>query len=506
MESIKTDEKPVLEGRCLTKQFYGNIVLDNVDILCKPGTILALAGENGAGKSTLMNIICGNLTCDKGTINFKENELTGLNPQKAKELGIAFVHQELSLLPGLSVGENIMLGQEAKKYFWFISHKKTHEKAEEILDELQYQVDVSRLVRDLSPAEKQMVEIAKAWVNRPEVLVLDEPTSSLSKKEVEHLFKMMKRLKENGTSIIFITHRMDEIFQICDEVVVLKDGKLMKTERVDDITRDELIQSMVGREITQTFPPRRNLGNSYKNLLQLENIFLEGHLKNINLEVPEGHIIGIGGLEGQGQRQLARGLFGINKFSDGSIIYKDEEMTIDSPLSALKHNIGFIPDNRTLEGLVLPLSVRENITLLILDNISRSKILLKENETEEVQKGIERLSIKADSIEQKVRFLSGGNQQKVIFSKWIKMEPELLILHEPTRGVDIQSKIEIYHLLRELTLQGISILLFSSDMLELIGLSDKIYVMYEGQIIGDIRGEVATEEAIMTLSSGKKLE
>jgi ribose transport system ATP-binding protein len=492
----------ILAGKGLSKQFYGNVVLKNVDITCKRGVILALVGENGAGKSTLMNIICGNLQPDGGEIYYKGEKISHLTPQKSKELKIAFVHQELSLFPELSIGENILLGQEPKNRIGLINHKQLHDLAKELMNELQYEIDVYRLVKELTLAEMQMVEIAKAWMNRPEIIILDEPTSSLSKAEVTHLFAMMKKLQSQGVTIIFISHRMDEIFQICDEAVVLKDGQMMRTEKIANMTRDDLIRSMVGREITQTFPPRGGLGGSSRTMLALKDIELDNRLHRINLTIPAGRIVGIGGLEGQGQRELARGLFGLEPFSGGEICFEDSAITIRSPLDAIRHGIGFIPDDRKLEGLVLPLSIRENISLLTLGKIARHKVIQKKQEQNAVQEGIRRLSIKTSSSEQEVHSLSGGNQQKVIFSKWLRMDPQLLILHEPTRGVDIQSKIEIYQLLRQLTAQGVSVLLISSDMLELIGLSDQIYVMYEGRISGEIEGQDATEEKIMTLSSG----
>ena len=503
--SCMDSEKVILEGKKLSKQFYGNTVLKEVDISCKAGTILALAGENGAGKSTLMNIICGNLQPDQGSIYYGGQKVNRLTPQKAKEFKIAFVHQELSLFPELSIGENVMLGQEPSGLFGLMNHRRLHERAAALMREIQYEIDVTKLVRELTLAEKQMVEIAKAWINHPKIMVLDEPTSSLSKAEVKHLFKMMQRLKEDGTSIVFISHRMDEIFQICDEAVVLKDGQLMKTEKTCQLTRDDLIKSMVGREITQTFPPRQSLGGPSRMILELENVSLDQKLHDIHLQIPAGQIIGIGGLEGQGQRELARGLFGIQPFSGGKIKLNGAAVTIRSPFEAIELGIGFIPDDRKLEGLILPLSIRENISLLTLGKISRRKMIQKEKEAAEIGQSMQRLAIKAASAEQEVHCLSGGNQQKVVFSKWLKMQPRLLILHEPTRGVDIQSKIEIYQLLRDLTRQGVSVLLISSDMLELIGLSDRIYVLYEGGITGGIDGAAASEEIIMTLSSGATL-
>ncbi|MBN2981861.1 sugar ABC transporter ATP-binding protein [Cohnella algarum] len=501
MEAIKEIEV-VLQGTGLTKRFFGNTVLEDVSIACKRGTVLALVGENGAGKSTLMNILTGSLAPDGGTIAYKGQKVAFRNPQAAKRMGIAIVHQELSLLPELSVGENMLLGREPTR-FGLIRHRKLHERAGEVLKEIGFEVDANRLVKDLSPAEKQMVEIAKAWLTRPSVLILDEPTSSLSKTETEGLFRMVRKLKAEGTSLILITHRMDEIFEICDEAVVLKDGRMTKTDKTSALTKNDLIQAMVGREITQTFPPRSAGAASGKPMLKLADVHDGGRLRGVSLEVPRGAIVGVGGLEGQGQRQLARGLFGIDPFAGGEIALDGETVKLRKPEEAIARGIAYIPDDRKLEGLVLPLSVRENMSMMNFGNIARRGIVSAAAERREVERGIANLAVKTSSMEQIVRSLSGGNQQKVIFAKWLYDDPKLLILHEPTRGIDIQSKVEIYRLLRELADRGVSILLFTSDMLELIGLSDRIYVMYEGTIAGAIAGEEATEEKIMTMSSGQ---
>lgn len=494
----------ILEVKNLSKSFFGNTVLNDISFQCKKGTVLSLAGENGAGKSTLMNIISGGLVPDKGNIMFLGEKVHLRTPESARKLGIAIVHQELSLLSDLTVGENILLGKEPKKYGLLINHKKLHEIAKDVLKELQFDVSAERMVWELSPAERQMVEIAKAWINKPKILILDEPTSSLSKTEVNYLFKMIQQLKDKGVSIILITHRMEEIFQICDEVIVLKDGQIVTCEKVKEIDQTTIINAMVGREINYAFPEKRTIHQSADPLLKLENICLSNELYQINLEIPKGQIVGIGGLEGQGQRQLARGIFGINPFTSGKMIYKGQSIKINSPGDAIKNKIAFIPDDRKLEGLILPLSVRENMELSFLNELSKFSIISKKKEYAVVQKRMNHLSIKASSVEQEIEYLSGGNQQKVIFSKWISMNPDLLVLHEPTRGIDIQSKMEIYHLLRKMTGDGVSIVFFSSDMLELIGLSDVIYVMYEGRITGKLAGADATEQKIMAMSSGQK--
>jgi ABC-type sugar transport system ATPase subunit len=503
---VHEDTQVILAAKNIRKNFYGNAVLEDVSITCKKGIVLALVGENGAGKSTLMNIISGGLQQDSGDLEFLGHTIKSMNSKQMKNLGIAFVHQELSLFPYLSVGENIMLGIEKTNRVRGIRQKQLHSDAEKILEELHYHIDVNSLIGELSPAQKQMVEIAKAWATRPCLLILDEPTSSLSKTDADNLFERVRELKSQGTSIILITHRLDEIFQICDEVVVLKDGRLVASKNLADITKNDLIRFMVGRELTRTFPDRECPGELPPVLLELKNVQLVNRLKNINLAIPKGSVVGIGGLEGQGQRDLARALFGIYPFTSGEVIFNGKKINISSPSRAMHYKIGFISDDRKLEGLVLSLSVSHNIEMLVLKSISRFGFIRKSLEKKEIQSSIEQFSIKMNSPDQLVQILSGGNQQKVIFAKWLKMNPRLLILHEPTRGVDIQSKIEIYNLIRELTEKGISILLFTSDMIELIGMSDYIHVMYEGSIIGGLEGSEATEEKIMALSSGMSLD
>jgi ABC-type sugar transport system ATPase subunit len=494
------DKNIILAGKHLRKEFHGNVVLDDVTILCKKGVVLALVGENGAGKSTLMNIISGGLQPDGGEIEFEGKPVKFRNSHHALQMGIAFVHQEFSLFDDLTVGENIMLGSEPRRSCFTDSHA-LHRQAQKVLNELDYQIDVGRMGGGLTPAEQQITEIAKAWVTRPKVLILDEPTSSLSKVEVDKLFRFIGRVKESGVSVVLITHRMDEIFQVCDETIVLKDGVMTAVEPVGNVTKDDLISKMVGREVSNTFPQRCKSvpKDAY---FELRNVSVGKRVQNISLRIPKGCVTGFGGLEGQGQRDLARAIFGIEPFTSGQVLIGGEEKSIRTPGVAMKAGIGFVPDDRKTEGLVLPLSIEENMSVLVLDRIARNGILSRKRVRAEAQKGVDRLRIKLSSLKQPVVDLSGGNQQKVVFSKWVTANPEILILDEPTRGVDVQSKLEIYTLIRELTSKGVCILLFSSDMLELIGMSDVIHVMYEGRISGSINGCEATEEALMSLSSG----
>lgn len=503
-ETKEEVKEAVLSGVDITKQFNGNVVLNRVSIHCRKGTVLALVGENGAGKSTLMNIISGGLKADGGTLLLDGKEVRFDSPYEARNHGVAFVHQELSLMEEMTAGENIMLGKEPGRGI-VIRQKKLHEEAEEILKELHYDIDVRRLVSELSPAEKQMVEIAKAWASKPRVLILDEPTSSLNKAESDQLFCFVERARKEGVSVVLITHRMEEIFKACGEVVVLKDGEVTAVDKTADVTADEIICRMVGREITSAYPAKnKKLGN--EPLLELENCSVSGKIRGINLRVPAGCVVGVGGLEGQGQRELARALFGVEPFTEGEYRIHGRPVRIRSPRQAMKQRIAFVPDDRKLEGLVLPLSVEENISMLVLHKLSRHGVINRKAKDESVKEGINRLHIKTADPRQAVQYLSGGNQQKIVFSKWLKSEPEVLVLHEPTRGVDVQSKLEIYQLIRELTSQGVGVLLFTSDMMELIGMSDRIYVMYEGTVAGMLSGEDATEERIMKLGAGQGKE
>jgi ABC-type sugar transport system ATPase subunit len=502
------DPKLVLKCENISKSFFGNKVLHNVNLECWKGEILALIGENGAGKSTLINIISGNLQPDEGKIFYSGILKRMLNPHQAREEGIVVVHQRLSLIPELTVAENLFLGQESRFGKYFIRNKELHYVAQKEVDEnVRFVLDVRKTVSSISSAEKQIVEILKAWLYNPKLMILDEPTSSLSIEEVKHLFSLLLKLKSEGASVIFITHRLDELFEICDKVVVLKDGHITKKSLVKETRKDELINAMVGRKLSsEIFPQRKNISSDHQVALRIINGSIkEKKLNNINLCLNIGESLGISGLEGQGQRELARALFGIEKFSSGQIEVFGQKVKLLNPAHAMEHKIAFIPDDRDSEGLVKTMSVSHNLVLATLKQISHMGIIKKSKKNESVRKGIEQFSIRPDSPQIKIDYLSGGNQQKVIFSKWIKTRPKILILDEPTRGIDIKTKEEIYKLLRSLANEGVSILVVSSDMIELIGISDRIVVMCEGEIAGELPGTNATEEKIMTLSSGEKV-
>ncbi len=493
----------ILEGQKLSKNFGENTVLRDVSIQCFEGEGLALAGENGAGKSTLMNIISGGLALSSGTVLVDGKESHFSSSRDGRDAGIAFVHQELSLMNEMTAGENIMLGMEPKKGRW-IDQKRLHEQAAEVLKEIGYEIDEYELVKNLTPAQRQIVEIAKAWAAHPRVLIFDEPTSSLNKTESDQLFDFIHRIKKQGVSVIVISHRMDDIFTCCDRVIVLKDGMFVFSAMTKNTNNDEIISKMVGREFKNVYPPRNDkLSDTIK--LEIQKGCVGSKVKDVDLKLPKGAVIGIGGLEGQGQRELARALFGIEPFTSGVCLIDGEQKKIASPVDAVKNKIAFLSDDRKAEGLFLDLSCGENILSLSYKRNSKFGFVKKKDSQKEIQDGIDQLKIKLSDARQPVKSLSGGNQQKIVFSRWIKTEPEILILHEPTRGIDVQSKLEIYELIRRLTREGASVIVFTSDMLELIGISDEIYVMYEGRISGRIAGKEATEERIMQLSanSGK---
>jgi ABC-type sugar transport system ATPase subunit len=490
----------LLAGKGLSKAFPGVKALSSVNITCRKGRVLALVGENGAGKSTLCNILGGVFQPDSGQVLIEGKPVVIRDPYHAQNLGIAFVHQENSLLPYLTVGENILLGHEPGTY-GFLDNRRLAAAAAAILREINVGLSVDAMVFSLSPAQMQMVEIAKAWSHQPKLLILDEPTSSLSSAEVAHLMQMLTRFREKGTSIIFISHRLDEIFQIADDAMVLKDGQTVGSRPVAEIDKDELIRMMVGREMTQAFPARPATCAAQP-LLELKGVTLPGRADKIDITVNAGQIVGIGGLEGQGQRELIRGLFGITGLEDGEIIVNGRTTTPKSPSHAIALGLAYVSDDRKMDGLVLPLSVKENMTLARLQQFSKYHLLDNAKETSVVERFVRQLSIKVSSINQKIRTLSGGNQQKVILGKWLLTEPKVFLLHEPTRGIDMETKMDIYRLLRELANQGAGVLLLTGDMLELIGLADLIYVMYEGRIVGNVNGPEATEEHLMYLSSG----
>ena len=495
-----TEPDVILVGQGLTKHFPGVTALSEVDITFHRGEVLALVGENGAGKSTLVGLLTGVSQPDAGSIQQQGRRLQLHDPLHARAEGICAVYQELSLLPALTVGENILLGQEPLTRWGLIDGRKLHGHATTFLERLGADLDPHRLVESLSPAERQLVEIAKALASDPKILILDEPTSSLSKEEAGRLLDLVNELQQQGLSILFISHRLDEVLAVSERVMVLKDGRNVATKDRGNLTRDELVALMVGREMSQVFPERAL--DTGPTLLELEGGTSGASFTDVDLLVRSGEIVGIGGLEGQGQRGLVRALFGVLPLERGELRVRGEPVRFRRPGDAIARGLAFIPDDRKLEGLVLPLGVDKNIVLSALRRISRFGLLRSSAEATVVAERIKQLGIKTPAASQPVSSLSGGNQQKVVLAKWLEADADVLILHEPTRGIDVETKMEIYSLLRELASSGKGVLILTGDMLELIGLADRIYVMYEGRMTGEIRGAEATEERLMQLSSG----
>lgn len=484
----------------IRKAFPGVIALDGVDLEVAKGEVHILLGENGAGKSTLMKILSGAYQKDSGSIAVA-GQLTEIrSPRHARDLGISIIYQELNLVPHLSAAENIFLGRELKLLPGIVDHRSMYAQSGEILKGLGVDFDPRSLVRELSVAEQQMVEIAKAVSLDANVLIMDEPTSALTEKEIAELFARIRKLKSDGVSIIYISHRMEELFEIGDRVTVLRDGRLVGTRRIDEVSKPELIRMMVNRELTQQFP--KVTAPVGAEALRLERLTTES-VNNISLTLREGEVLGIAGLLGSGRSELARAIFGLEKIKSGSIYVKGQPTKIGSPRQAINLGIGFLTEDRKGQGLVLPLSTQENICLPSIERFSHLGVVSVAEEQQATTKYLKELRIKATGPRQKVINLSGGNQQKVVLSKWLCCRGNILIFDEPTRGIDVGSKAEIYQLMNHLTAEGAAIIMISSDLPEVLGMSDRILVMHQGTINGEFTAADATQEKILQSALGE---
>ena len=494
----------LLEVKDITKRFYGVTVLDKVNMQFNPGEVHALVGENGAGKSTLIKIIGGTYHADGGSVLVDGQKVEINTALDASSLGISIVYQEYNLVKNMTVLENVMLGKEPKGRFGSMDLKKTREHVEDVACKDHITVDLDKYAGDLSSAEAKIAEILRACTNDMKFLVLDEPTAALDDDDVSSLFTLIKKLKARGVGIIYISHRLEEIFEICDKASVLKDGKYVGTWETSEIDRDFLVTAMVGREITDVFPIRKRDHDDQKPVIFSAKGISDGtHFHDISFELKKGEILGIGGMSGHGQREMIRSLFGVVPLSSGSLFIEGEEIRMKSPADAIKYGLAFLSDDRRSEGLAQEQSVARNITYPTLKRYNPFGIIRKKKERARVSDLIEKLNIKLASQTQNVQNLSGGNQQRVVLAKWLPLNPSIMLFHEPTLGVDVGAKVEIYEILDALVSQGISIIMVTSDMLELLHLSDRICVFYEGEIIAEYRGETATEELIMSAASGK---
>ncbi|MCZ6820545.1 MAG: sugar ABC transporter ATP-binding protein [Calditrichaeota bacterium] len=483
------------------KVFPGVIALDDVQFELCQGKVHILLGENGAGKSTLMKILSGAYQKTAGRILLEGADIEIKSPGHAQALGISIIYQELNLVPYLSAGENIFLGREPTKIPGVVDFGELYGKAQMLLDGLGVEINAKTPVAELGIAQQQMVEVAKALSLDARILIMDEPTSSLTEQEIGQLFAAIRKLRDKGVAIVYISHRMEELFEIGDRVTVLRDGRYVGTHKLSDISKDELVQMMVGRQLTQQYPKRSaSIGEE---VLRVENLAVKGKLNNISFSLRKGEVLGIAGLLGSGRTELARAIFGLERIASGSIHVKKKMRKIRSPQKAIDLGIGFLTEDRKMQGLVMLLSVKENISLPSVARLSRFGVMNTAEETEAAQRFVNDLRIKTPSLEQKVMFLSGGNQQKVVLSKWLCSHAEILIFDEPTRGVDVGAKVEIYELMNELTAKGVGIIMISSELPEILGMSDRILVMAQGTIAGQFLSAEANQEKILHCALGE---
>ncbi|TYP48727.1 sugar ABC transporter ATP-binding protein [Thermosediminibacter litoriperuensis] len=479
----------------IVKEFPGVKVLKGVSFELKKGEVLALVGENGAGKSTLMKILSGAYTKDSGKIYFEGEEVEINSPKKAQHLGISIIHQELNLCPHLSVAANIFLGREFSNKT-ILDEKRQNEEAKKILDLLGMDINPTEKVRNLTVSKQQMVEIAKAISANAKLLIMDEPTSSLSEKEIDELFRVIRDLKNKGTSIIYISHRLEELKKIVDTVAVMRDGEMVATFQYKDVTLDEIIRLMVGRKLEEKYP--RITVERGEKILEVRNLTRKNVLKDISFELYKGEILGIAGLVGSGRTELARAIFGADRVDYGEILLHGRKVKINSPADAIESGIVYIPEDRKFSGLALGLSVISNIMMASVDKVCNPLgVINRARELEIGNKTVKDLRIKTPSLWQKVKNLSGGNQQKVIIGRWLVKQPRIFIFDEPTRGIDVGTKIEIYNILNRLKQKGIGIIVISSELPEILGVSDRILVMCEGRLKAELEAGKTNQEEIM---------
>lgn len=485
----------IVEMEHINKTFPGVKALDDVSFNLKSGEVLALLGENGAGKSTLMKILSGVYTADSGNIRIFGQAVGNLTPKRAQEMGVAIIHQELNMCAHLSVAENIFLGREITES-GLLSNQEMNQKAKAILDRLNMDIPPDTIVGDLAVSKQQMVEIAKALSINSKILIMDEPTSALTSKEIDDLFKIIKKLRDEGCGIVYISHRLEELQHIADRVTIMRDGRHITTMNFDDTSMQEIIANMVGREIKQKFP-RVNMKRG-KKIFEVKNLNAGRLVRDISFELYEGEIVGIAGLMGAGRTETTRAIFGVDPKESGEIILHGKPVTINKPMDAIKAGIVLVPEDRKNDGLCTGLSIRDNIALPNLDILSGSAgVVDKKKERAMVDKAVDELKIKLPNTEVNAGSLSGGNQQKIVVSKWLSRNSHVVMFDEPTRGIDVATKVEIYNLMNDLKKQGIGVIFVSSEMPEIMGISDRILVMCDGKITGELDIEDATQNLIL---------
>ncbi len=490
---------PILELNHISKQFPGVKALNDVHFEMNTGEVHALLGENGAGKSTLIKIISGVYTPDTGTMRLDGQEVHFNDPREAQSKGIATIYQELSLYPELTVAENIFMGHAPRRKWGPVSvvdWNAMYERARELLASLNiHDLDVKRKVSSLTVGNRQRVEIAKALSLNARVLIMDEPTAALTETDVQRLFDIVRLLKARNVGIIYISHRLQEVFELTDRVTVLRDGQYVDTRQVSETTEDDLVRMMVGRTISELFPklPTEVKGN----VVEVRNLTRRPLTKNVSMNIRAGEIVGLAGLVGSGRSELAQVIFGITPAESGEILIDGKAVHIKNPGQAMKMGIAYVPEDRGTQGLVRQMKIRENVSMAVLRSLVKGVFVDRQAERNLAESTIKQLNIRAYSREQVVNKLSGGNQQKVVVGKWLASKPKLLIMDEPTRGVDVGAKAEIHRLISELAQQGLAILMISSELPEVMGMSDRILVMREGQLVAEYQRDEASQEAIV---------
>jgi ABC-type sugar transport system ATPase subunit len=490
----------LLQFRSISKTFPGVRALDDVSFEVEAGSVHAIVGENGAGKSTLMQIVAGVLRPDGGGLSFEGSELHLRSTRDAAARGIAIVFQELNLAPNMSVAENISLGIEPRSLGVLVARAAMRARAAGILDQLGIHVALDARVGDLTIAQQQLIEICKSLVQTPRLLILDEPTSSLSESETNLLFRVIANLKAAGVTMLYISHRMREVFTICDAVTILRDGKHVRTMPLAATDQDEIVRMMVGRDLAAISKPATS-GPTQAPVLSVRNLTGGRQYRDVSFDVRRGEIVGLAGLVGAGRSEMALGVFGAPPPEGGEILIDGAAVTIGNPQAAMRLGIALVPEDRKQLGLILGLGVGENVSLAALSRMTRTGLIDFRAESTLVGRYIDRFRIKTPSREQLVGLLSGGNQQKVVLAKWLATNPRVLIVDEPTRGVDVGTKVEIYAQMRELAAEGLAILVISSDLPEVLAISDRILVMREGRLVGELAHADATEERIMALAA-----
>jgi ribose transport system ATP-binding protein len=487
--------------RRITKAFPGVVALDRVDFDLKQGEVHVLLGENGAGKSTLMKILSGAYAKDSGEIQVGGKRVEIKGPGHAQDIGISTIYQEFNLIPHLTAAENIFLGREPTTFAGFVDRTKLEDSAQQLLKDLGVTLDARLPVSELSVAQQQMVEVAKALSVEAQILIMDEPTSALTESEISALFGTIRRLKKRDVAIIYISHRLEEISRIGDRVTVLRDGQWVATHQVSEVPLSELIRLMANRELTEHFP--KQIARLGEELLRVDKLSKANELDDVSFSLKAGEILGFAGLVGAGRTALAKAIFGVHDKDSGRIRIKGKTVNIKSPGAAIRHGIGFLTEDRKHEGLVLSLSVKNNISLPSTDLITRHGIVKESAERQLAERFIRELRVKTTGPGQLTLNLSGGNQQKVVLAKWLARQADILIFDEPTRGIDVGSKIEIYQLMNELTARGTGILMISSELPEVLGMSDRIIVMRDGRITGEFDRQQATQENVLAAALGQ---